>query len=100
MYIIGHSGNQRVSGSLVRAMCVSFHVLVALLCSTYGAFHVACLFLGPFPNPPGFSFFKILFIIYPVGFPLFFQFNMTGARARVRDRVFAGMAHGWVAGSS
>ena len=38
------SGDLRVSNSLIGAMDASLHVLVALLCSTYGVFHVACLF--------------------------------------------------------
>ena len=41
--IPAHSGEHRVSGSLVGAMHVPLHVLVALLCSAYRLFHVACL---------------------------------------------------------
>ena len=38
------SGDHRVSGSLLGAIRAPLHVLVALLCSMYWVFHVACLF--------------------------------------------------------
>ena len=38
------SGDHGVSGSLLGAIRAPLHVLVALLCSMYGVFHVACLF--------------------------------------------------------
>ena len=38
------SGDHGVSGSLLGVICAPLHVLVALLCSMYGVFHVACLF--------------------------------------------------------
>ena len=62
----GLSGNHRVSGSLVGAMCVLVQVLGVLLYSMYSVFHVACLFQG-FPPLP---FFIVLFIIYSVGSPV------------------------------
>ena len=47
----GHSGDLRVSNSLIGVIDASLHVLVALLCLTYGTFHVACLFYGLHPPP-------------------------------------------------
>ena len=38
------SGDHGVSGSLLGVIRAPLHVLVALLCSMYGVFHVACLF--------------------------------------------------------
>ena len=38
------SGDHGVSSSLLGIIRVPLHVPVALLCSMYGVFHVACLF--------------------------------------------------------
>ena len=83
----GRSGNHRVSSSLLWAMHAPFHVLVALLYSTYRTFHVATVaFSRILPSLLfffWFLFFIVLFVIYPVGSPLFFQFRVTGAWAGV-----------------
>ena len=44
----GHSSDHGVSDSLVGVMPAPLLVLVALLCSAYKVFHVACLFQGLF----------------------------------------------------
>ena len=93
------SGNHRVSSSLLGAMHAPFHVLVALLYSTYRMFHVATVaFSRILPSLLfffWFLFFIVLFVIYSVGSPLFFQFRVTGAWAGVGFWVLAGGAHGW-----
>lgn len=62
--------HSRVNGSPVGATRASLHVLLALFCSVYRAFHVA--FLG---SPNFHPLFCFLYIIYPaVASPLFFQF--------------------------
>ena len=43
-YCFGRSVDHWFGGSLVGVMHAPLHVLVALLCSTYRTFHVACLF--------------------------------------------------------
>ena len=52
--ITGHSGDHRVSGSLLQPMHTPLHMFIVLLCSAYGAFHVACFFVCPHPPPPFF----------------------------------------------
>ena len=69
---LGLFGDHWVRGSLEGAMHTPLHVLVGLLCSVYWVFSCSLHFLG---FPP---FFLVLFIIYPVGSPLFFQFDVTG----------------------
>ena len=73
-------GHHWVSGSLKEAMRVPLHVLEVLLCSAHRAYMTFA-----FSRLPTFShqllFFIVLFIIYPVGSPLFIQFCATGAGA-------------------
>ena len=59
------------------SQCLPMHVFAVLLCSAYRAFSCSLLFLR---SPPFPTFcFIVLFIIYPVGSPLFFQYSVTGA---------------------
>ena len=92
----GRSGNHRFSGSLVRAMCAPLHVLVALLCSIYRTFYVACLSLGSPPSP--------LFLIFFYSFIQYLPSKFSTALPVYCDRcqglgwVLAGRAHGSLAG--
>lgn len=70
-YCVGHNsrafGDHWVSGYFRGVVCLPFsmHLLVLLLCS-------ACIFLGSLPLFPLFSYIHSLFLIHPVGSPLFF----------------------------
>ena len=74
-------GDHWVSGSLKGAMHAPLHVLVVLLCSVYWVFSCSLHSLHSLPLSSPFIFYIVLFIIDPVGFPLFFQFSVTGAGA-------------------
>ena len=82
--LVGHDsrafGDHWVSSSLKGAMRAPLHVLVVLLCSVYRVFSCSLLFLGspPLSSPVYYIFYIVLFIIYPVGSPLFFQFSVMG----------------------
>ena len=84
-YCVGHDcracGNHWVSGSL-KGLCVChLHVSIVLLCSAYREFSCSLLFQGsPALSPP---LYHIFYIVFYIGSPLFFQFNVTGAGARV-----------------
>ena len=91
---IGLFGNHWVGGSLEGVMCVPLHMLVVLLAQCTGHFSCSLHFLGSPPLSPHLfsSFFIVLFIIYLVSSPLFFQFSVTGAGAG------AGVGFFWLAG--
>ena len=100
-YCVGHDskafGNHWVSGSL-KGLCVChLHVSVVLLCSAYRAFSCSLLFQSSPPLSP--HLYYIVYIVFYIGSPLFFQFSVTGAGARVGAGFFflAGGARGWVA---
>ena len=59
----GHSCNYRVNSSLLTKMRVPFHLLVALICSTYRVFHAACLFQGATLPTPFFSGSTLFFLL-------------------------------------
>ena len=54
-------------------------MLIVLLFSACGVFHVACFLVSP--HSSSLFFFAVLPISYTVGSPLFFQFSVTGTRA-------------------
>ena len=83
-------GDHWVSGSLKGAMRALLHVLVVLLCSACTSPPLSCL--------PFFFFNIVLFIIYPVGSPLFFQFSVTGVGSGAGAGAGAGAGFFWQAG--
>ena len=72
-----------LGGSLTGAICAPLHMLVVLLCSAYKACSGSFLFKAPHPIP--FLYYYVLYIVliivYSLCFPLFFQYNVTGAGA-------------------
>ena len=90
----GRSGDHWANSSLVGAMRASLHFLVALLCSTYGAFLIACIFFFRVSTlPPPF-----VFVIHylPSRFSNVLPVQCDGCRGC--GWVLAGGASGWVAG--
>ena len=101
-YCVGHDsracGDHWISGSL-KGLCVChLHVSVVLLCSAYRAFSCSLLFRGSPPLSP--PLYYIFYTVFYIGSPLFFQFSVTGAWARVGVKFFSflvGRARGWFA---
>ena len=105
-YCVGHDsrafGDHWVSGSLKGAIREPLHVLVVLLCSAYRVFTCSLLFQGspPLSPPLYYIFYIVLFIIYPVGSPQFFQFSVTGVGAGAGTGLVAGLQLGRALGCS
>ena len=100
-YCVGHDsrafGDHWVSSSL-KGICVChLHMSVVLLCSAYRVFSCSLLFQGSPPLSPPLHY--IFYIVFYIGSPLFSQFSVMGAGARVGAGFFSlvGGARGWVA---
>ena len=89
----GHSGDHWVSGSLVGAIHVPLHMLLALLCTAFLGISCCSAFLESLPRPFFFSFTLALFIIYPIASPLFFQFSVTSAGAEFESQRLSSRTH-------
>lgn len=95
-----HARRQVEKTSIARACSFTLLNLAYRVCSC------SLLFKAPHPHLPlcYYIFFSlVLFIIYSVGFPLFFQFNATGAGVGAGAGAgffLAGGAHGWVASTA
>ena len=69
-------------------MRAPLNVLPVLLCSAYIAcFDVACLYKAT--HPPHLYNYIVIFVIYPIGSPLFFQFSQTGAGVETGEGFFS-----------